>query len=495
MTEGPASLSLALSASTRVMVAGTEDVDHQLVRRLRRRVADRLSNEIVELRTRRGTEISAADQRMLGRSLVDDEVAAWVAARAREGAESPSPAHEDALARAVFAALFGLGRLQPYVDDPHVENIDVHGCDQVWLSYADGRLVQAPPVADSDDELIEIIQAFAAYQGQSTREFSTAKPLLNLRLPDGSRLSAWMAVSPRPGMTVRRHRLSNVTLDDLLALGTIDAALRAFLGAAVAARKNIVVTGGVNAGKTTLVRALANEFDPYEKVVVAEKEYELGLDRLPDRHHQVISLEARDANAEGAGEVSLAALVLHALRMNPRHIIVGEVRGDELIPMLTAMGSGNDGSLCTLHANSAHAAFNRMAAIGLSSPQRLPVEAAHLLAADAIDFVVHLVLDNTISPTGSSTAGRVPGRRYVSTVLEVTGVGENGRVARNEVFRPGMDGRAVPGSPVACLADLVRAGFDPALLDRPQGWWDQPPPPPKHANGRASAPLQAGGVL
>jgi pilus assembly protein CpaF len=471
VTAGPADLYPAVPGA--MSLPTPTEVDYGLVRRLRKRVADRLSDELVELRQRRGAEVTPADQRMLGRALVDDEVGALVAARARNGEPSPTAADEDAVAEAVFAALFGLGRLQPHVDDPQIENIDVHGCDQVWLSYADGRLVKAPPIADSDDELVELIQAFAAYQGQSTREFSSAKPLLNLRLPDGSRLAGWMTVSPRPGLTVRRHRLPDLDLDDLLRLGTIDLALRALLRAAVAARKNILVTGGVNAGKTTTVRALANEFHPHEKIVVVEKEYELGLDRLPDRHHQVICLEAREANAEGAGEVSLATLVNHALRMNPRHIIVGEVRGDELIPMLTAMGSGNDGSLCTLHANSAHAAFNRMAAIGLASPQKLPVEAAHLLAADAINFVVHVVLVDDSAHGG----GR---RRYVSSVLEVTGVGENGRVACNQVFRPGPDGRAVPGSAIACLADLTRAGFDPAFLDRPAGWWVQTPSPNGH---------------
>jgi pilus assembly protein CpaF len=471
VTAGPADLYPAVPGA--MSVPTPTGVDYGLVRRLRKRVADRLSDELVELRQRRGAEVTPADQRMLGRALVDDEVGALVAARARNGEPSPAAADEDAVAAAVFAALFGLGRLQPYVDDPQIENIDVHGCDQVWLSYADGRLVKAAPIADSDDELVEMIQAFAAYQGQSTREFSSAKPLLNLRLPAGSRLAGWMTVSPRPGLTVRRHRLPDLDLDDLLRLGTVDLALRALLRAGVAARKNIVVTGGVNAGKTTTVRALANEFDPYEKIVVVEKEYELGLDRLPDKHHQVICLEAREANAEGAGEVSVATLVNHALRMNPRHIIVGEVRGDELIPMLTAMGSGNDGSLCTLHANSAHAAFNRMAAIGLASPQKLPVEAAHLLAADAIDFVVHIVLVDD-----SARGGRR--QRYVSSVLEVTGVGENGRVACNTVFRPGPDGRAVPGSAIACLPDLTRAGFDPAFLDRPAGWWDQTPSPNGH---------------
>ena len=172
----------------------------------------------------------------------------------------------------------------------------------------------------------------------------------------------------------------------------------------------------------------------------------------------------------------MAALVVHALRMNPRRIIVGEVRGDELIPMLTAMGSGNDGSLCTLHANSAHAAFNRMAAIGLASGQHLPVEAAHLLAADAVDLVVHVTLTEPGTDQTSRTAG-APSGRFVSAVLEVTGIGENARVATNAVYRPGPAGRAVPATTPACLPDLVRAGFDPAFLDAAGGWWTSPSAP------------------
>jgi len=450
-------------------------VDYTVVRRLRQAVAERLSAELVALRKRRSADVGPADRRMLGRALIDEQIANLAASAARDGRAAPTPEQEDALAGAVFAAIFGLGRLERWVHTAEIENIDVNGCDQVWLSYAGGRREKAPPVADSDDELVEMIQSFAAYLGQSTREFSSAKPLLNLRLPDGSRLSAWMSVSPRPGLTIRRHRYTDIDLDDLIGLGTVDRALAEFLRAAVRARRNIVVTGAVNAGKTTLVRALANEFDPADKLVICEQEYELGLDRLPGRHRQVISLEARDANAEGSGAVGLPDLVVHALRMNPDRIIVGEVRSDELLPMLRAMGSGCTGSLCTLHANSAAAAFGRMAAIGLASPQRLPVEATHLLAADAVHLIVHLDL---VDDTG---VGGVRQRR-VAGVLEVTGVGENGRVATNEVFRPGPDGGAVPGCSPASLPLLVRAGFDPGWLQRPAAQW---PPPTADRDGQA----------
>ena len=463
-SRGPAALTLPLTDGETFAPLGVQtDVDYGVVRRLRRQVAERLADELVALRVRRQADVSPEDRAMLARALIDEAVTGWVDQRVRDHESAPSPADEDATTAAVFAALFGLGRLQQWVTDPQVENIDVNGCDEVWISYAGGRLVRAPAVADSDDELIEMVQSFAAYLGQTTREFSSARPLLNLRLPDGARLSAWMAVTPRPGLTIRRHRLTDIGLADLQSLGSIDAGLAAFLRAAVHARKNIVVTGGVNAGKTTLVRALANEFDPHERLVVIEKEYELALDRLPDRHHQVICMESRDANAEGSGEVPMSTLVTHALRMNPRRIIVGEVRGDELIPMLTAMGSGNDGSLCTLHANSAQAAFTRMAAIGLSSPQKLPTEATHLLAADAVDFIVHLQLVDETARGGARD-------RFVSTVLEVTGIGEHGRVSTNAVYRPGPDGRAVPGTSAACLDDLQRAGFDPGFLEASAGW-------------------------
>jgi pilus assembly protein CpaF len=479
---GPASIVGVTGGWVPAASRRVEEVDYTLVRRLRRQVAERLSDELVALRARRQADIGAADQRMLARALIDDALTAWVTDRVHDGEPAPEPAVEETTAAAVFAALFGLGRLQQWVDDEAIENIDVNGCDEVWLSYADGHTVRGPAVADTDEDLVEMIQSFAAYLGQSTREFSSARPLLNLRLPNGARLSAWMGVSPRPGLTIRRHRLTDISLHDLVALGSIDVGLAAFLRAAVLARKNIVVTGGVNAGKTTLVRALANEVDPDERIVVIEKEYELGLDRLPGRHHQVVCLEARDPNAEGSGEVPLAALVVHALRMNPRRIIVGEVRGDELIPMLTAMGSGNDGSLCTLHANSAHAAFNRMAAIGLASTQHLPVEAAHLLAADAVDLLVHVTLSERGTDQNAQTAhtdaqlldASSTRSRFVSSVLEVTGIGENARVATNAIYRPGVTGRAVPATTPACLPDLMQAGFDPAYLDAADSWWTTP---------------------
>lgn len=436
------------------------EVDQSLVARLRADVAERLADELAQ-RSNGGRALGVDDQQMLGRQLIADVVGDHVASRARAAEPTPTTAEEELLARAVFAATFGLGRLGDLLEDPAVENVDVIGCDDVSVSYADGRTERAPAIAASDGDLIDMVRSFAAYHAAGGREFSTAHPLLNLRLRDGSRLAAWMAVSERPGLSVRRHRLLDVTLDDLVTLGTLNPGLVAFLNAVIKAKANVVVTGRPNAGKTTLIRAMAGQAANHEKLVVIEKDYELALDRL-GRHRQVVSLESREPNAEGVGAVSMAELVVHALRMNPDRIIVGEVRSDELLTMLQAMHSGATGSLTSLHANSARDALARMTAIALSADKPVSVEALHALVGGAQPFIVHVALQDT----GETRA------RYVAGVVEVCGIGEGGRVATNEIYRADPDGRAVPtGTLPARIEELASVGFDRAWLEHPAGAW------------------------
>jgi Flp pilus assembly CpaF family ATPase len=153
------------------------------------------------------------------------------------------------------------------------------------------------------------------------------------------------------------HRLLDVGLDDLVALGSLSLMVRTFLGAAVRGRMNLLVCGGIGDGKTTLLRALASEIPPEQRLVTVESDYELALDRFPERHHEVIALEAREANVEDVGRISCADLVRWAMRMSADRVIVGEVLGEEIVPMLNAMNSGAAGSMCTLHANSSAEAF------------------------------------------------------------------------------------------------------------------------------------------
>jgi len=251
-------------------------------------------------------------------------------------------------------------------------------------------------------------------------------------------------------------------------LGTIDATLAAFLAAAVKSRCNIIVTGGVNAGKTTLLRALAGEIPPGERVATLESEYELYLHELA-QHPDVIAFEAREANSEGAGGISLHDLIAHALRHNPRRILVGEVRRGEIMPMLEAMNSGQDGSMCTLHANSPTEAFDRILILGLRGGLALAERAIHILVGMAVDLMVHV----RRGYDGTRTV------RYVSEILEVMPPGDTERPAVNRLFLPDpQTGRAAAAhSPSAgMLAKLAAAGFDPGLFGQhrsSQGTWSR----------------------
>jgi pilus assembly protein CpaF len=437
-----------------------------LVRDFRREVADELTERLRADELAERPRMSPADQRQFGRQLINRRLERYAKQQLEHGREPLTFEDETALAQAIHDALFGLGALQRLLDDESIENIDANGCADVWVTRADGSKHRAPPIADSDDELIDTLRMTAARVGLTERRFDTGSPSLTLQLPDGSRLFAVMAVTSKPCVAIRRHRFPKVYLDDLVGLGSIDVALREFLSAAVRARKNFIICGGVDAGKTTLLRALLNEVAPDERIVTIEDNLELGLDRYPDLHPDVVALEAREENVEGEGEIDLATLVRWGLRMNPDRVIVGEVRGHEVIPMLNAMSQGNDGSMCTVHANSSLSAFSKLAMYAVQAPERLNLEATNLMVANAINFVVYIA----ISPGSEGEGGM---RRYVSSVREVVGA-EGPLVVSNEIFVPGYDKRAIPGAPLrdSTQGQLAEVGFDSSVLLRADGWWN-----------------------
>lgn len=430
------------------------ELDWELVRALRVAASGQL------MRALEGSSAtSVAEQHRLGRRIIADLVVEEVAQQARAGVRTLSPSGEQRVAQAVFDALFRLGRLQPLVDDERVENIIIQGCDVVWLEYADGRVVAGPAVADSDQELIDFLVFVASRSEANARQFSEAEPRLHLRLDGGARLAATAWVTPRPSVVIRRHRLQQVTLDDLVGLGSLSATAASFLRAAVRSRRSIVVAGAQGAGKTTMVRALCAEIGPDEAIGTFETEYELHLHELPEKHRRIVAWESRpgsgEVGADGrqAGEIPLDDLLYDSFRFNLSRQIVGEVRGREVLAMIKAMQSGS-GSISTTHSANALGAIRKLVTCAMEAGSHVTEAYAERAIAEHIDIIVQLQLDTM--PTADGEARR---ERYVSEIIAIH-PGEDGP-ATTHVFQPSPEGGPpVPGILPDDYRSLSRWGFD-----------------------------------
>ena len=431
-------------------------VDAGLRARLHRAVAEKLSEH---LQTADGeAPLSVDDEQALTRSLIASELEVLATDAYRQGDRPLDRSVESELADAVFDRVHGLGRLQPYVDDPALSNIHVNGYDNVWLVYRDGTKVRGAPAADSDRELVDIIASAARRSGRSEKRWDQVSWELHLQLPGGERLHAVMGLTGRPAITIRRHDFTIHRLKHLADLGVVDDSLAAFLAAAVRAKLNLLVAGGTNTGKTTMLRCLLNEIPPSERVVTVEDNLEIGLDRFLDLHPDQVTWERRGANIEGRGEATLADCVRATLRQNPDRVIVGEIRGVEVVDMLRAMSQGNDGSMSSIHADSSKGAIVRL---GMYTAEAgLDEQTSNKWIANALDLIIHL--------------GWVDGVRRVTSVREVLDA-EARQIATNEVYRPAADGRAAPAAGPTIrnttLNRLADAGFDPSYLTNPTGGW------------------------
>jgi pilus assembly protein CpaF len=425
-------------------------MDRQLISDLRLTVGDRLQ-EWVAQHQREGAPKSREDQRHYAGAVARDQLTIVERQRMNQGQSPLPPESFNAIVLEVISALFGVGGLQAILDRPDVANVFVHGTSAI-AETTSGLVLHCGEIANSEAELVESVQQLLNAQSRTSRQFNSGHPTVSAQLSSGLRLTATMEVSDKVSLAIRRPTIAHVTLSRLVELGTITDQASEFCRALVQGEFNLVISGGTNSGKTTFVRALADEIGPDERLVVVEDAAELCLFD-PIRHPNVVSLEAREANIEGVGEVSLGALAKLALRMSPKRVIVGECRGgDEVVAMLSAMTQGNDGSMCTLHAESAEGALLRLR-MYLGFSHGTPGDIAADMIGQAVDFVFHLA------------RRRRDQRRVITSIREVTG-SERNVVSSNEVFA--LDSSGIL-RPTGVLSDQAReiladTGYDTRKL-------------------------------
>lgn len=288
------------------------------------------------------------------------------------------------LIRRIFLSLrTEMDILQPFVDDPEVTEIMVNGRDDIFIEKH-GKIYKAGIAFESVEDLEELIRRIAA---RVHREINEKNPVVDARLLDGSRVNAvfrGVAING-PILTIRKFPRRALTMEDLVKNGTLPADAARLLESLVRARYNCFISGGTSSGKTTLLNVLSQSIPSGERVVVIEDSAELMIDQIKN----IVRLECRNANTQGRGAIDMAKLVRNSLRMRPDRIIVGEVRGEEVLDMIQAMNTGHDGSMSTGHANSVEGMLKRLEAMFLQAVE-IPVQAIRSQIAEGIDIMIHL---------------------------------------------------------------------------------------------------------
>lgn len=391
-----------------------------------------------------GLGTDAVDEARLRRELearLDDEL--------RSSPISIPPQERAAFVDATLADMLGWGALTPLMENPAITEIMCNSADDVWIEV-NGRLEHAEVRFPSEAAYRQVIDRMLAVAG---RRVDDSAPMADGRLADGSRINA--VIPPLairgPVLTIRRFPERSLTVTDLIAGESLSADAAVFLEAAVRGRLNVVVSGGTGTGKTTMLNVLSRFIPDGERVVTIEDAAELRLDQP-----HVVPLEARPPNSEGAGLVTIRQLVRNALRMRPDRIIVGEVRDAAALDMLQAMNTGHEGSLTTVHANSARDALARIETMVLFAGLDLPLRAIREQVVSALDLLVHL-------------DRRPDGRRVVTSITEVQGR-EGDVITLQDVFRRVGDAPlSATGLRPLCLERLAERGVTvPATHFRPR---------------------------
>ncbi len=363
--------------------------------------------EYLDLRKRNNLEEMSLDElrseaKIATREIIRDRIS-----------KIPDEITREELERQVVAEAIGLGALEPLLDDPDVTEIMVNGPDQIYVER-NGRLELAENRFTGSQSLLAIIDRVVSPLG---RRIDESSPMVDARLPDGSRVNA--IIPPLalngPTITIRKFAKQQLYINDLIKYGSINRDMALFLKVAVQLKQNVVISGGTGSGKTTLLNILSNFISPEERIVTIEDAAEL---RLNQPH--VVALESRPANAEGKGRVSIRDLVINALRMRPDRIVVGECRGGEALDMLQAMNTGHDGSLTTGHANSPADFLSRLEVMVMMAGVELPSKAIREQISSAVDVLVQ-------------QSRLADGTRKITHIMEVIGI-EGDKIVLQPIF-------------------------------------------------------------
>ncbi len=397
-----------------------------------------LEDEVRELIRRRG--VDPVRDRAALTELVRDAVADYDDRSLR--GHVPPLADAAAATRAVVDAVGGLGPLQRYLDDDEIEEVWINSPDKVFVARR-GEAELTPTIL-TPGQVRDLVEQMLKVSG---RRLDLSSPFVDASLPGGERLHVVIPDVTRTdwAVNIRKYVVRAAHLDDLVALGSLTPAAARFLTAAVAAGLNVLVSGPTQAGKTTMLNALAGSIPPRERVVTCEEVFELRV-----AHRDLVALQCRQPNLEGMGEISLRRLVKEALRMRPSRLIIGEVREAESLDMLIALNAGVPG-MCTVHANSAREALTKICTLPLLAGENVTAGFVVPTVAAAIDVVVHLGIDER-------------GRRCTREVVAVPGRVENGVVEAADIFRL-RDGELVRGDGFPPHPErFARLGVDVARL-------------------------------
>ncbi len=363
------------------------------------------------------------------------------AAYAQAGANLPAQ-DVTRLEQAVLSEIIGFGPIDPFLADPSVSEVMVNGSQHVYVEQK-GRVVETDVKFDDDAHILRVIDRIVRPLG---RRVDRKWPMVDARLPDGSRVNVIIPPSALDGptLTIRKFSQKKLTADDLIQYGSLTSDLAEFLRACVVARLNVVVAGGTGSGKTTLLNVLSNFIPDHDRIVTIEDSAELQLGKP-----HVVRLEARPADPDGTGRVTIRDLVTNSLRMRPERIVVGEVRSGEALDMLQAMNTGHDGSLTTLHANTPRDAISRLETMALMAGIDFPLKVIREQIAAAIDLIVQ-------------QARLRDGSRKIVQVTEVQGM-EGETVVLQDIFKFVEKGLTSDGK---VIGEIVPASIRPKFTPR-----------------------------